>query len=76
MDASWSQVGFITQKGHIQTFMNILGGSYGNNIYADVLEYDAQAIQWTKVGELADARTGHAVSLVHKETTEYCTPSL
>ena len=76
MDASWSQVGFITQKGHIQTFMNILGGSYGNNIYADVLEYDAQAIQWTKVGELADARTGHAVSLVHTETTEYCTPSL
>ena len=55
--------------------MNILGGSYGNNIYADVLEYDAQAIQWTKVGELAEARTGHAVGLVHTETADFCTPN-
>ena len=55
--------------------INILGGSHGQNIYADVLEYDAQTPKWTKVGELADARTGHAVSLVPKEILDYCTPN-
>ena len=55
--------------------INILGGSHGSNILADVLEYDPEAIQWTKVGELADARTGHAVSLVPKEIVDYCTPN-
>ena len=55
--------------------MNILGGSHGNNIYADVLEYDPEGIQWTKVGELAEARTGHAVGLAPKENVAYCTTS-
>ena len=42
---------------------------------ADVLEYDPQAAQWTKVGELAKARAAHAVSLVPKEIAAYCTPN-
>ena len=55
--------------------ISILGGSHGNNIYADVLEYDAQTPQWTKVGELAEARTGHAVGLAPNYIVDYCTPS-
>ena len=56
--------------------INILGGSHGQNILADVLEYDPEAIQWTKVGELAVARTGHAVGLApYYIVVDYCTPN-
>ena len=34
--------------------------------------YDAEADQWTPVGQLATARYGHAMSLVPKETADYC----
>ena len=59
--------------------INILGGSHGQNIMADVLEYDDQTPKWTKVGELAVARTGHAVGLVPGYMApyyiDYCTPN-
>ena len=42
------------------------------NILADVLDYDLDADKWTKVGEMADARYLHGMSLVPKETADYC----
>ena len=34
--------------------------------------YDSLADQWTKVGQLAKARRGHAMSKVPKEIANYC----
>ena len=43
---------------------------------ADVLEYDPETPKWTKVGELAVARTGHAVGLAPNYiVVDYCTPN-
>ena len=51
----------------------IIGGytRSGSNLAA-VLDYDPEADKWTKVGEMAKGRTGHAMSLVPAETAEYC----
>ena len=38
----------------------------------DVLDYDPDADKWTKVGEMANARYLHGMSLVPKETADYC----
>ena len=37
-----------------------------------VLRYDPETDQWITVGQLATARGDHAMSLVPKETTDYC----
>ena len=37
-----------------------------------VLRYDPEADQWITVGQLATARGDHAMSLVPKETIDYC----
>ena len=39
---------------------------------ADVLEYYSKANKWIKVGQLGKARSNHAVSIVPKETADYC----
>ena len=44
---------------------------YGNGL-KDVLDYDPDADKWTKVGEMAHARYLHGMSLVPKETADYC----
>ena len=43
----------------------------GNGM-SDVLDYDPDADKWTKVGEMAQARYSHGMSLVPKETADYC----
>ena len=52
----------------------ITGGSvYGKSKkFAEVLDYDPDADKWTKVGELATPRYYHGMSLVPKETANYC----
>ena len=51
----------------------ITGGYTGENqALADVLDYDPEKGKWTKVGQLANGRTSHGVSLVPKETAYYC----
>ena len=40
--------------------------------FTDVLDYDPDADKWTKVGEMAQGRHHHAMSLVPKETADYC----
>ena len=47
------------------------GGSDGSSL-TEVLIYDPEADQWTPVGHLATARHIHAMSLVSKETADYC----
>ena len=39
---------------------------------ADVLDYDPDEDNWTKVGRLGKARHHHAMSLVPAETADYC----
>ena len=52
----------------------ITGGSvYGKSKkLAEVLDYDPDADKWTKGGELATPRYYHGMSLVPKETANYC----
>ena len=53
----------------------ITGGTekyYDGNRLKDVLDYDPDADKWTKVGEMAHARYYHGMSLVPKETADYC----
>ena len=56
--------------------LSIIGGKSGsanpNTGLADVLDYDPDADKWTKVGEMATARYLHGMSLVPKETADYC----
>ena len=40
--------------------------------YKDVLDYNPDADRWKKVGEMAHARGLHGMSLVPKETADYC----
>ena len=40
--------------------------------FTDVLDYDPDADKWTKVGEMATARYLHGMSLVPKETADFC----
>ena len=58
---------------HIQCSMFITGGQNlkGKNI-AEVLDYDPDADKWTRVGFMAKARGYHGMSLVPKETADYC----
>ena len=42
------------------------------NSLSDVLDYDPDEDKWTKVGEMAKGRTGHAMSLVPAKTADYC----
>ena len=42
------------------------------NGLSDVLDYDPDEDKWTKVGWLAKAILGHGMSLVPKETADYC----
>ena len=37
-----------------------------------VLDYDPDADKWTKVGEMAKARSYHGMSLVPAKTADYC----
>ena len=48
------------------------GGHDKKNSLSDVLDYDPDADKWTKVGQLATARFRHGMSLVPKETADYC----
>ena len=51
------------------------GGNHKNNIsegLKDVLDYDPEADKWTKVGEMAKARSYHGMSLVPAKTADYC----
>ena len=48
------------------------GGNDGSGYLTEVLLYDPEADQWTPVGQLATARWSHAMSLVPKETADYC----
>ena len=43
-----------------------------NKKYKDVLDYDPDTDKWTKVGEMAHTRYFHGMSLVPKETADYC----
>ena len=47
----------------------ITGGSDGHK---DVLDYDPDENKWTNVGRLAKARFSHGMSIVPKETVDYC----
>ena len=48
------------------------GWPLAGNYLTDVLDYDPDADKWTKVGQLAKARYYHGMSLVPKETADYC----
>ena len=50
----------------------IAGGYSQGNPLRQVLRYDPEADQWITVGQLATARGDHAMSLVPKETADYC----
>ena len=50
----------------------ITGGHNGRWSSAEVLVYDSRANQWTKVGQLAKARRGHAMTKVPKDIANYC----
>ena len=50
----------------------ITGGHDGKKALADVLDYDPDENKWTKVGRLTKARFYHGMSLVPKETADYC----
>ena len=47
-------------------------GGHGVKTHADVLDYDPDENKWTKVGQLTTARFYHGMSLVPKETADYC----
>ena len=79
MDNLWSQVSdskCLTSFILIIIFLIITGGKVGNKVnkgyFADVLKYDPKADQWTKVGQLAKARRGHAMTKVPKDIANYC----
>ena len=51
------------------------GGNHKNDIsegLKDVLDYDPDADKWTRVGYMAKTRYYHGMSLVPKETADYC----
>ena len=50
----------------------VIGGYDGTNRRSEVLIYDPENDQWTTVGQFAKGRSGHAMSLVPKETAKYC----
>ena len=50
----------------------IIGGYGQGNYLRQVLRYDPEADQWITVGQLATGRDDHAMSLVPKETADYC----
>ena len=55
----------------------IIGGYYnegGRKIkyHSEVMIYNSDKDKWTTVGKLARSRSGHAMSLVAKETANYC----
>ena len=49
----------------------IIGG-YNGNYYSEVMIYDSGKDKWTTVGKFARSRSGHTMSLVPKETANYC----
>ena len=59
------------------TWWYIITGGQGKkgrsqDILAEVLDYDPDADKWTKVGEMAKARSYHGMSLVPAKTADYC----
>ena len=59
--------------------IGIVGGRLEGNrgrpfrgILTDVLDYDPDADKWTKVGQMATARSAHTMSLVPGETADFC----
>ena len=48
------------------------GGDSDSGTFADVLDYDPNADKWTKVGTMTKGRKYHGMSLVAKETADYC----
>ena len=59
---------FFIDEAHIYY---IIGG-YNGNYYSEVMIYDSEKDQWTTVGKFARSRSGHTMSLVPKETANYC----
>ena len=75
----------ISKKNIFKTYLpllciiGIVGGKLEGNrgrpfegILTDVLDYDPDADKWTKVGNMATARSAFAMSLVPVETADYC----
>ena len=66
----------LTSSTFYDTKWCIIGGGNQKNDepvgLKDVLDYDPEADKWTKVGEMAHARYLHGMSLVPKETADYC----
>ena len=51
-------------------------GGFSNSGYRDeVLLYNSEEDEWTTVGRLSIARHYHAMSLVPKETADFCVQS-
>ena len=48
------------------------GKALAGEAFADVIDYDPDENKWTKVGQLATVRFYHGMSLVPKETADYC----
>ena len=75
MDTSSCQVSYSTITiMYFSTFcLHVTGGDkgYGTNL-KEVLKYDTQRNRWTNVGQLSTTRRNHAMSLVPKETANYC----
>ena len=54
-------------------FIFITGGTERlGECRGDVFDYDPDADKWNQVGQLALGRSNHAMSLVPKETADYC----
>ena len=72
MGTLWCQVRNSDELYYISTYnIQMIGGRDPKSL-SDVLDYDPDADKWTKVGQLAKARTRHAMSLVPKEIADYC----
>ena len=48
------------------------GKALAGEAFADVIDYDPDENKWTKVGQLAMDRYKHGMSIVPKETVDYC----
>ena len=46
--------------------------SRNGKYYSEVMIYNSEKDKWTTMGKLARSRSGHAMSLVPKETANYC----
>ena len=56
----------------VRKIIIIITGGWNGNYLTGVLLYDPEADPWTPVGQLATGRGHHGMSLVPKETADYC----